>query len=996
MDQLEQKLQDVGIEYRPELRWWLAAGYHTDETLRWEIETAYKMGFGGMEFLAMDEDGIDNQRYAWGSEEWVHDSKIVVEETTKRGMSVSFTSGTNWSNANLPDISPEHPAAAKELNYVYEDLSAGQKRSGALPRIDLKAMHEKPSLFRHKARVTEQTFFGVVAAKVLGEKDEVVTLDKETVDLTTEVKDESLEWSAPEEGKWRLFVFWQHGTGQIAEPSASVNYTVNYLDKEGAQAVIDYWRNTVLTPELTAIIAKNPRAQMYMDSLELVTAGAGGLFWGHSVADEFQKRRGYSLMPYLPFLIRDVMIMAVTATFPYDPPAGSKQMIDKVRFDLVKTYTDLYMENMLRPFGEFLRQNGITLRAEISYGLPFELTRPGPEVDGIETESLEFGSQIDGYRLMAGVAHLFGKQYSSETGANTRNFMLSHMFYDQIINTQLCAGITKTVLHGWASMAGAPGTKWPGHEGMFPIYSERFDTRQPGSEFYHLWSQSLGRKQYLLRQGRPRIDVGILRTDHATDNFAGAVFRDENGYQVADEVVYGTWYMRNRQNHWWQDLSMQDSGYTYEFFDGELLLRPEVNFDGKLVQPDGPGYQALIVYQSTIVRFQPCLLASSNRSLTLSQNFEVAQRLLEWAKKGLKVLVVHNTRELLYMGKKLYATYPRAAAATQGLDGRDDHLASILKELFASPTVTEVHQPSETVRQLRQLGVHGRAEFKGENRNILTHLRDDGHKSFLFVYHFLYETGKPTTVELTIDGEGAVYRVDPDCPTVRPVSAKASAGRTKVALHLSPGETALLILDKKEPARTIQQAKVKTVEVSDWNLVVESWGAGEIEEIKEDRGKGYETVEHRPHVKKTLIEVGPTPLVPWQKMEMVGKEHSGIGIYTSTFDLPSSFDESKATRAVLDLGSTSGGLGSVIINGSTPLGYDTAVPRVDATGHVRRGTNEVTVRVASSLNNRLLADGYYKRPGRKSVVVGEWPPGDDGMRIRDYGLVGPVTLSYEV
>ena len=50
----------------------------------------------------MDEGAIDHARYGWGSEEWVHDSQIVVEETTRRGMSVSFTSGTNWSNANLP------------------------------------------------------------------------------------------------------------------------------------------------------------------------------------------------------------------------------------------------------------------------------------------------------------------------------------------------------------------------------------------------------------------------------------------------------------------------------------------------------------------------------------------------------------------------------------------------------------------------------------------------------------------------------------------------------------------------------------------------------------------------------------------------------------------------------------------------------------------------------------------------------------------------------
>ena len=57
------------------------------------------------------------------------------------------------------------------------------------------------------------------------------------------------------------------------------------------------------------------------------------------------------------------------------------------------------------------------------------LPRPGPEVDGIETES-EFGSQIDAYRLLAGPAHLFGKQYSSETGATTRNHMLDHLLVD--------------------------------------------------------------------------------------------------------------------------------------------------------------------------------------------------------------------------------------------------------------------------------------------------------------------------------------------------------------------------------------------------------------------------------------------------------------------------------------------------------------------------------------------------------------------------------------
>ena len=260
----------------------------------------------------------------------------------------------------------------------------------------------------------------------------------------------------------------------------------------------------MLTPELREQIAANPRAQMYMDSLELSTFGAGGLFWGRTVVEEFATRRGYDIIPWLPFLTRDAPFMAVDTVYHNEPPEEHRITVEKVRFDYVRTLTDLYIENMLRPFATFLHANGMTLRSEISYGLPFELTRPGPEVDGIETESLEFAAQIDAYRLLAGPAHLFGKQYSSETGATTRNHILDHRFYDQIIATQLAAGITKTVLHGWASTAGAEGvTEWPGHEGMWPMFSERFDTRQPGAEFYPLWNAAIGRYQLLLRQGQP-------------------------------------------------------------------------------------------------------------------------------------------------------------------------------------------------------------------------------------------------------------------------------------------------------------------------------------------------------------------------------------------------------------------------------------------------------------------------------------------------------------
>jgi hypothetical protein len=323
MNDLIGLISDPPIEYRPELRWWLAEGLHTDETLRYEIDTAHRFGFGGVEFLAMDEAGLDHARYGWGSEEWVHDSQLVVEEATRRNMSVSFTSGTNWSNANLPTIDPEHPAAAKELNVAVEDVAGGGSRKGPLARVDPNAAPEHTLLPGHRADIRDLTFVAAVAALVVEATMTGAVLDADSVsDLTDLVRDGALDWTAPQGGRWRVFTFWMHGTGQTASPSASVNYTVNYLDPDGVQAMIDYWDSVVLTAALRAQVAQNPRTQMYMDSLELSTFGAGGLFWGRTLADEFHARRGYDITRWLPFLVRSAPLMAVSTVYHNQPVPG--------------------------------------------------------------------------------------------------------------------------------------------------------------------------------------------------------------------------------------------------------------------------------------------------------------------------------------------------------------------------------------------------------------------------------------------------------------------------------------------------------------------------------------------------------------------------------------------------------------------------------------------------------------------------------------------------
>ena len=431
--------------------------------------------------------------------------------------------------------------------------------------------------------------------------------------------------------------------------------------------------------------------------------------------------------------------------------------------------------------------------------------------------------------------------------------------------------------------------------------------------------------------------------------------------------------MRDRQNHWWQDLGMQDAGITYEFFDGSLLLRHDVTFDGDEVQPAGPGYRALIVYQSTL-------------------DADVAAHLRDWVQRGLRLVIVDGARELESLMAGRHRTHEVAASATPGLDGRDDELAAITAELRRMPGV-RVTGPSGVVAALDDLGAGGRARFADDDRHVLTHLRQDGDLTVLYAYHFLYETAETTTVRVALDGEGAVHRLDPWTGAVRPHrGARRDGDRTIVELTLAPGEVAIVVLDRSTGVvDPTAPAPVEVARLDVWRLVVESWDAGEPEVLTEDRGLGYVSREVRPATAITHMDAGEVDLAPWAQLHAVGPEVSGVGEYTATVTVP---DLAAGARYLLDLGSTNGGLGSVRVGDGGERGFDTAHPVVDVTDDLRPGDNLVVVRVSSSLNNRLRARGYYERvPDIGAQLTGE--ARTQHAIVRDYGLVGPVRLLRE-
>jgi hypothetical protein len=140
----------------------------------------------------------------------------------------------------------------------------------------------------------------------------------------------------------------------------------------------------------------------------------------------------------------------------------------------------------------------------------------------------------------------------------------------------------------------------------------------------------------------------------------------------------------------------------------------------------------------------------------------------------------------------------------------------------------------------------------------------------------------------------------------------------------------------------------------------------------------------------------------------VGPEVSGVGYYSTSVDLPADW-KTESGRIVLKLESTCGGSAAVYVNGEKGRAVDFDAPEVDITELLCPGRNEIRVEVSSSLNNRLLARGYFAdvpkiskmlSDGANNGFVGDQTAADEEFArkfsiqtsVKDYGLVGKAEL----
>ena len=223
----------------------------------------------------------------------------------------------------------------------------------------------------------------------------------------------------------------------------------------------------------------------------------------------------------------------------------------------------------------------------------------------------------------------------------------------------------------------------------------------------------------------------------------------------------------------------------------------------------------------------------------------------------------------------------------------------------------------------------------------------------------------------------ASFRVTGKAPTLwyaetgksKPASYTIANGRTIVPLHMGPWGTVFVVFRKP----TTQMSRSEPTPVS---TVVATL-------------HGPWTVNFLPDLGAPASITLPR-LISWSDSTDTGvKYFSGSGTYTKTIQAPSSWFK-KNSHLWIDLGSVKN-LADVTVNGKD-LGIVWHTPyRVDATEALKRGANEVTIKVTNAWVNRLIGD---QQPNvTKKYTFTDFKPYRADSPLLASGLLGPVQIS---
>ena len=267
---------------------------------------------------------------------------------------------------------------------------------------------------------------------------------------------------------------------QVKRPSfGAEGYVLNHLDKP---SVDNYLKNTG-DRLFEAFDKTTVPYSVFCDSLEVYNQD-----WTDDFLEEFRKRRGYDLKPYLPALVIDI---------------GPKTA--DIRYDWGRTITELFNERFMVPMQEWSKRNGTRFRIQ-GYGIPPASISSNQWADISDGEGAQW-KVVRAARWASSANHIYGRNVTSSetwTWLHSPSFRATPLDMKAEADIHFLQGINQLIGHGWAYTP--PEVEYPG----WRFYAAgEYSERNPWWIVMPDLAKYLQRMSYLMRQGKPQNDVAL-------------------------------------------------------------------------------------------------------------------------------------------------------------------------------------------------------------------------------------------------------------------------------------------------------------------------------------------------------------------------------------------------------------------------------------------------------------------------------------------------------
>jgi hypothetical protein len=949
---------------RPWVYWFIMNGNLSRAGITADLEAMQAAGLGGCVLMEVNV-GIPQGPVEFMSDRWCRLFKHAVEEAERLGLEIDLNAGPGWTGSGGPWVKPEEsmqhlvasvvtvtgpatydavlprPLPRKpyfgtaglpaELIKAQEDFYAdvallavpGADDGPRLKDVDEKALYVREP---YTSKPGVKAYLSPPGAQNAASPMRAIAVET-IVDLSDRLQEDGrLAWKVPP-GEWTLLRFGRTSTGANTRPAPRSGLGLE-CDKFSTTALDAHFDQFV--GRLVRTVGPRPAdrtsgwTMLHIDSWEM-----GSQNWTAGFRQQFQRRRGYDPLPYLPAMTGRVV--------------GSEELSERFLWDLRLTAQELVIDHHARHLKQLGRRHGFRLSIE-----PYDMNPTSDMTLGgvADVPMCEFWA--DGYGFDAtfscieatSIAHTLGRRIVAAEAFTSGADEAWKLFPAALKNQTdwaLATGINRLVFHRFAHqpwLDRRPGMTM----GPYGVHWDRTQTWWPMVTAYHRY---LARCQWLLRQGTPVADICYLVPEGAPH-----VFRPPPSALVGQ--------LPDRR------------GYNFDACTPETLCDDKTTVsDNCLVVPGGGAYRLLVL--PAFDRMTPALLRRIHRLVEAGVSVVGPPPRKSPSLSGYP----QCDREVASLAAALWGDTARPAELTQRNVGRGKIVWGSAALVTPSDGPCPVLYPhyQATAKLLADSGLP--ADFEADGPVRYTHRRTDT----MDIYFVANRESRALDVNCTF----RVSNRQPECwdpldGTIRDLpDYEQGDGRTVVPLHFAAHQSLFVVFRTPAAAparhRSGQTNFVKSKPVAQidgpWDVAFDPALGG-------PKSVRFET------------------LVDWTTRPEPGiKYYSGIATYRTTFDLPDGLRGTATPKLLLDLGQVQN-LAQVRLNGHD-LGVVWCSPwQVDISAAVQLERNCLEIEVANLWPNRLIGD--QRLPADQRVTWTTWNPYKADSPLLPSGLIGPVRL----